>query len=595
MYISKSSFKSILSNEKEYRQGRLLDIKQVLDRLSISQDEQQQRYRVVARLTEGKESYVILMKITYKGEIAEYQCNCEHPKACRHLVSLIFFLSQLKIETYPYTYERNMSGQREEKMLLEKQQKLEKQLNKKTSMGVTFIDEFKEQLYRESFIPITCEKYQLKAVIKQKKETLRVSLRVLATQPYMVKNLNSFFHAVKNNENLKYGKSFEFVHHRDAFDDDSKEVYDFMALMYQKGNYEPENVVKELIIKGDDVTLLYNVFSSLPHANSDIGYDTIQQNISVEMLNKEDMYILNLQDAEIYESLIMNNDGCYELMDDILYQYTFIQPKRTIHFLKTLLKSKEGLFFSKDVIDDFYKYVYSDVKDDVELITSEKMDYYSENRINLYGDIVETDQICLQIEYLYDDHIQYAFLNTEHQSKEADLVEAYIKPFVHELKDNMIYLSDNHDHSYNFAHEGLTYLAQFCEVYISDSLKQMTQVKSLQFQVGVRLSNGLLEVDIDSTDLNKDELFDILKSFKKQRKFYKLKNGEVISLEQTSLQELDDLTRGLHLNQQDLSQGAIKVPTYRLYELEHQMANHRSEERRVGKECVSTCRSRGWP
>src|SRR3546814_19985106 len=34
-------------------------------------------------------------------------------------------------------------------------------------------------------------------------------------------------------------------------------------------------------------------------------------------------------------------------------------------------------------------------------------------------------------------------------------------------------------------------------------------------------------------------------------------------------------------------------PLYTARELEHQLRDRRSEERRVGKECVSTCRTRG--
>ena len=53
---------------------------------------------------------------------------------------------------------------------------------------------------------------------------------------------------------------------------------------------------------------------------------------------------------------------------------------------------------------------------DVEIKTHIFDDYHQENMINLYGDLTDDDQICIQLEYIYDDYIAYGFDNVENKN-----------------------------------------------------------------------------------------------------------------------------------------------------------------------------------
>ena len=179
------------------------------------------------------------------------------------------------------------------------------------------------------------------------------------------------------------------------------------------------------------------------------------------------------------------------------------------------------------------------------------------------------DQICIQIEYLYDDHIAYGFdENNPHISKEVDLIENYLRPYIEDVDDHIIYLLYDHDFAYSFIKEGLPYLSNYCQIYVSDALKSLSTQQELHIQVGVNISHHLLEINIESINIDKTELYDVLKAYKKKRKFYKLQNGQLLSLQNKTLKELDELTSSLQLTAQDLKQDTLKIPTYRLFDID---------------------------
>ncbi len=66
--------------------------------------------------------------------------------------------------------------------------------------------------------------------------------------------------------------------------------------------------------------------------------------------------------------------------------------------------------------------------------------------INLYADMTKDDQICIQLEYIYDDHMSYGFdEHNTHKSKQADLIEDYLRPYIEDIDDHMVYLQYDHD------------------------------------------------------------------------------------------------------------------------------------------------------
>ena len=327
-----------------------------------------------------------------------------------------------------------------------------------------------------------------------------------------------------------------------------------------------------MIMSDEHLDEFYHLMNNLPSSYCDIAFDKKEYRIPLEITTQDKNYVLDFKDYQEFDQVMMTSHGMYTLQDDILYQYDFHEPTKVMTFIRKLLETRGGLYVPKESLMDFYKYILVDLMDDIELKTTLFDDYRQENLINLYGDMTSDDQICIQLEYIYDDGIAYGFdENNVHKSKEADLIEDYLRPYIEDIEDHVIYLQYDHEFAYQFMKEGLPYLSTYCQIYVTDALKGLSQSQAMHIQVGVHINHGLLSMNIESVDVQKEELMDILKAYKKKRKFYKLKNGKIVSLENKEFKELDELTSTLQLKSQDIVNGVVEIPAYRLFELDQFM------------------------
>lgn len=577
MLIKDGIIERIISNEKEYRYGRFMDIRKLIERMTISLDKDSYCYRVSARVNDANERYVVSIKIDFDGNVIHNTCTCQTKHSCRHVAAILFYLKKQNITSFPYIYEYDDSAERAKKIAeLEKQRK-ERILTRKYQESLDLIELYKDQLVRESLIPLSNKQYQLKVYVQHKKDTLYIGLKVFNNeQGFVVKNIETFLNAIDHHENLKYGKSFEFIHSEDAFDDDSLEIISFVREIYLKNKLLQKGIVKALIIFPEHIDEFYNLMEGLPSSYCDIGFASKKYQVCLDIDEEDEQYVLELQDYNEFQNVFMTNQYIYKIDDDIMYRYDYNEPKKMIAFMKKMLEIRGGLYIDKEHIYDFYKYILVDLLDDVEIKTHIFDDYHQENMINLYGDLTDDDQICIQLEYIYDDYIAYGFDNVENKSKEADLIENYLSEFIEDIEDHIVYLKYDHDFSYQFITESLPYLSTYCNIFVTDALQSVSTNHPLDIRVGVSMSHGLLNMNIESVDIAIDEILDMLKAYKKNRKFYKLKNGKVISLDNNEFKELDMLTSSLQLKSQDLINGNIELPAYRLFELNHMMEQESS-------------------
>lgn len=573
MHIQDREIRRIVEDEKEYRYGRFIDIRQVLERMTISYDENNRCYRVNARMSVQNDKLVISMKISENGEIIQSQCSCGLRGRCRHIAAILFFLRKLEITSYPYFYEKDQQLDRHQQLQKIERQRQERILHKKQQESIDLIHLYKDQLLRESLVPLVSQQYQMKIFVQPQKENLLISCKILtSTQSYVIKNIESFLHAIEFHENINYSKNFGFIHSMEAFDEDSRDLIAFIKKCFLKNQLLQSGIIKTLIVSEEQIDDFYDLMSILPSSYCDIAFDKKEYQIPLDITFKEESYVLDFAEYHEFENAMMTSKYIYTFHDDVFYRYIFHASEQVLTFVKKCMESQGGFYIPQDALMDFYKYVLYDLNDDIILKTTLFDEYHQEDMINLYADMTSDDQIFIQLEYIYDDHICYGFdeKNTQ-KSKRADLVEDYLRPYIEDIDEHLIYLKYDHDFSYQFLKESLPYLSHYCQIFVSESLNSFSQAAPVDIRIGVHLQHGLLSIDIESVHVQKEELLDLLKAYKKKRKFYKLKNGKILSLENQELQDLDALTSSLSLKMQDVVQEHIQVPAYRLFELDHMM------------------------
>ena len=76
-------------------------------------------------------------------------------------------------------------------------------------------------------------------------------------------------------------------------------------------------------------------------------------------------------------------------------------------------------------------------------------------------------------------------------------------------------------------------------------------------------SDNILSFNFSLGDIPSEELVNVFKSIKNKKKYYKLKNGDILNLEDESLQELEDLSQELELTDEDIINGHGSILKYR--------------------------------
>lgn len=78
------------------------------------------------------------------------------------------------------------------------------------------------------------------------------------------------------------------------------------------------------------------------------------------------------------------------------------------------------------------------------------------------------------------------------------------------------------------------------------------------------MGGDLLELTVSSQDMPREELMEILSRYDRKRKFYRLKNGDFVNMEENGLESLQEVRQALQLTDKQLMQDKIEVPAYRM-------------------------------
>ena len=164
--------------------------------------------------------------------------------------------------------------------------------------------------------------------------------------------------------------------------------------------------------------------------------------------------------------------------------------------------------------------------------------------------------------------------DTESERKILELFEQY--SFL--VQPKRIYLEDE-DKIYDFFHAGLSRLLDLASVYYSEDFKVVIREKAIA-GAGIRLNEdtNLLEFSFDAGGIDTLELMRVMGALREKKRYYRLKDGTFLSLEDRELQGLAQMVDDLGLRDRDLSKGLVSLPKYRALYLDRQMREFMDEQ-----------------
>ena len=129
---------------------------------------------------------------------------------------------------------------------------------------------------------------------------------------------------------------------------------------------------------------------------------------------------------------------------------------------------------------------------------------------------------------------------------------------------NSRFILPNDDDIYRFLTEDINYYMKKFEVMVTENFKAKQIRIPKMSGLGVKVENDLLSIDLSKLDINPEELEDIMSKYSLKKKFYRLKDGSFIDLQENKeIEFLDKLATGMGIDYKELQDGEIQLPVNR--------------------------------
>lgn len=559
----------------------------------------------------GRNIYQVTMDINREtDEMENCECEClafmEYPVICKHCVAVLleYTAYQGRRQTEKKKAVRKLEDVKGiiRGMKLSTTPELKELLNKQT------LERTYPVIYREKY-----EKVRLEPILTLEKRESTVEFRIGIDRMYVLKDVFSFAGHMERQESFSYGVKLEFVHSLEAFEPESRrlaifleewarrnrELYEQPAYSYYGYRYG----LPEMRYLPLDAWTLEQLLKALGGREfiANIGSTGERKWQSTDEPIRQELKITGnnsgiLLSVEQIRSIACE-ENCFYFRDGKIYHRPMEEVKRVQPFLACIEKQRKGEVFieQQDIpafcrellpvlktffhceMTDFDETVYQLSKPEFKVyLDSPQRGWLSCKAIAIYG----------EKEYsVYDQKADLTQRDILAETEIAKLVSAYCNAY--DEKEQQMVLSEDEELLYRLLTEGIPRLQQLSEVFISDAIKKIKVLEPPVAAVGISLSGDLLELKITAEDMRKEELLEILSRYHRKKKFYRLKNGDMIHMNEEQMEAMEtvaELRDGLHLTSRQLQQEKIEIPRYRALYLEEELGGSRNISYRKDRE-----------
>ena len=362
--------------------------------------------------------------------------------------------------------------------------------------------------------------------------------------------------AYENQEGEVYfGKNFTYIPEKYYLSNNSKTIIE-SYLDVCEGSYNRNIFAK-------DFKTFLNKIKNTNFIINNYKIDGIKEGfpISSNLIKNNESYELDF-DLENIEVLI-KNDYEYILYKGNLYHLRKLEQE----LIDDLMENKlDKLIISKEKVDAFTKGLLKIVRKNLKIDASvTDITLPKEISTKLYFDL-RSSYILVDALFNYDEKEVNYFDKSNTILRDIDYETKVINDILKygfEIDNNKIILKDI-EKEVEFLENGLENLATKYEIFTTEkfkgiNIKKKTSVTSM-FGIG---QDNILSYTFSLGDINSNELVNIFEEIKNKKKYYRLKNGDILNLEDESLKELSDLKDDLELSDAEIIAGHGAILKYR--------------------------------
>ena len=558
MHIYEESLNRFIKNSWIYYEANDPYYAGKIERISIERVHDKILYYEVRAIVQTRWNEEILnFRVNEYGTILTTNCTCcqDPHSGCVHLVSVVRAINAINPQTFPFHVD--YQNYVKEKNRQEELERKRRRINDLNQVAFEFLKEKQEDkvnsFFKENENLIRLSLYHTNSYYY---DQIAFKLKIQVSRAYTVKNIQDLLRGFFEKRLESFGKNTQIYLTNDDLDEPSQLIYNFLLKYAFTKDWQKEGEIYSECL--DD---FFNLNASLPKEYTE--FKTSKKNIKLvlNLLEHEDCFEFN---TELDDSFLIGNKHLYMVNHKEIVQYT-MDPDGFLASLAYNLQQNDGWLIKKSEFKAFYLQCLQPYMEYIKLETNVDVEKYTTliENIRVYSDLENANMVVWGT-YLENNQKKSFFTNTN--SNQIASVEAIIQHYAVKIEDNKAIFKGRSDALYNFLDYGIPLIQKQADVYVSEELKRLKNRRSMNLSVKVYVQNDLLKMELDS-NVNVDELSHILNAYRKKKKFYQLKNGEMIDLENTGLEQLDELASTMNLTTKDFKKETIEKPAYQAFHL----------------------------
>ena len=453
---------------------------------------------------------------------------------------------------------------------------------------------------------------------------LKVEFKIGNEQLTKINNLPDFFERMLNREKYKYNNVLEFIHEENAFEEQSRPLLKFLLkyaeiikyandvnnnYAYYGRNFNVNNVVLSNTGLDELFEILKGKTVEFETKTGERKIQFIDEPIDIKFIlekSDESTYCLT-PNIDVYGyDIFYGKNYSYFLIDNKMHKCLPKVENRNLELLEVYKKNyTQSIVFNENNLRNFFAIVVPKIKDNFEIknIDKEQIEKYmpKDLYVKIYLDYNEKGYIIADVKFCYGNVEFNPIKNvnleiTRNAIQENEVLDTFVQTgFMLDSANARLVLA-NDEKIYNFLSKEIEdYMKKF-EVLVAEDFKKKDIKKIKIKSIGVKIENNLLDINLEDFKFNIYEIKDIINKYKLKRKFYKLKDGNYISLEKNnSLDFLENVVDNIEIDYVNPEEGTIKLPIYRAMYLEKlfkEMNNTNIQKNEYYKKMISEIEDR---
>ncbi|MBQ9064491.1 MAG: DEAD/DEAH box helicase [Blautia sp.] len=451
-----------------------------------------------------------------------------------------------------------------------------------------------------------------KITVSKDTAALQLSFTIGRTgeRPYVVKNVQKMLDAAEAERVFELSKKASVSFSEETFTEESQRWYSFLESrkkdidainrrLSRSFYYTPTLSVGNTVpLEGSDLDLIYDNVEGkeiLYQASSKVdhyvkaGPGVPRAEVSLDPVRDKKGNLTGIMLTGSMPRLLTGGKYSYILDDKQFGRVSEDEMKDLLPFRS--IADKDGNFSCQIGIrkfPEFYFRVLPGLRDSGRIILHDNVGDIDEDLLPAEPEFVfyidkEADALTCRVSVRYGevrfsggfDRTSPAGLlrDTDQEKRVINAVESIFEQ--KDLKNQAFTTELTEEKVFRLLTEGTGLLSQYGEVKGSEAFSTVKLRKVSMPKFSVEIEGGLLELSVHTRDMTSEELLELLGSYKRKKRWHRLKSGDYVDLRQAEgLEEMENLSEAMDLSLEDLVRGDVRLPKFRALYVDRLLEGH---------------------